>query len=439
MKQAILILLGSVAAFAALGRIRWDDAGPRGAGTLEFWTYAGGGSADRSLRFWNEVARGFEKANPGVRVRTVTGVDHNNYMQVLTVKILSGNAPDVFICDDGQAVAFNQDRLLMPLEEFIRNDKSYRTEDFPAGMVADGYVGPTRYSIPWYGGYGCLVYRTDLLAKAGVAPPETWDQLVSACQALREKAGLRYPLAMEVNGAFWMWAFVWQNGGDLLSPDQRRVTIDTPEFAGALQFVHDLIYKHKAIDPSLARGGSFEKLWASGQAALMINGCWLFGQFDDNWPEWKGKWEVAPLPAGRHRVSFYGGQHLAMARTARNPELAWRFMSYATSAQVQRRWTRVTGSPPGNLRAFDDEAFRRDEPHFVRTRGAIETGRNNPLAPFTGDLWYGRLTNLVLRPAMEDPRADIPALLARARPVMQRIVDDYWASHRYFLQGRPRP
>lgn len=175
MRQAILILAASAGVFLLLGLMRREPRAERGVRTIEFWTYAGGGSAGRSFHFWNEVARGFEAANPGVKVRTVTDINQGNYLQMLTTRFIAGNPPDVFIADDGMTVPLNQDGLLMPLDSFIEKDPAYRTDDFPVSMVRDGYVGQTRCTIPWYGGFGCLVYRTDLFAQAGVEPPRTWD------------------------------------------------------------------------------------------------------------------------------------------------------------------------------------------------------------------------------------------------------------------------
>ena len=38
------------------------------------------------------------------------------------------------------------------------------------------------YGKPWYAGARALIYRKDVLAKAGVKPPKTWDELLAASQ-----------------------------------------------------------------------------------------------------------------------------------------------------------------------------------------------------------------------------------------------------------------
>ena len=114
------------------------------------------------------MARGFEERHPGVTVRTVADINHGNYEQMIGTRFIGGKPPDVMIMDDLDMVPLNIENLLMPLESFIDDDPTYRTGDFPASMVCDGYVGDTRYSSPGYGDFPCLFYRTDLFAQAGV-------------------------------------------------------------------------------------------------------------------------------------------------------------------------------------------------------------------------------------------------------------------------------
>lgn len=438
MKQALLILLGCVLLFVGMGLFRRQPPPPPGKTVIEFWTYNGGGSAARSIRFWKDVGAGFESQNPDVQVRVVADINQGNFLAMLTTRLLGGNPPDVIVCDDGVIAALNQDNLLTPLDEFIQADKVYRQADFPASMVNDGYVGNTCYSIPWYGGYGCMVYRTDLFAQAGVAPPRTWQDLLAVSKALQSKLGMKYPLAIEPAGAFWMWAWMWQNGGDVLDPDCRKVTIDTPEVIGAVQFVHDLVHVHKVVNPSLTAGTPVADLWSTGQAAMMIDGSWVFGLLDENYPALKGKWEVLPLPAGKRRFSFYGGQHMAIPKASRHADIAWRFMAYATRPDVQQHWSDITGSPPSNLRTFDLPDFKQQHPHLVRMKEAMLSGRNNPLVPFMGELWYGRFANKVLDKVMPEAAADVPSIVGAASLDLQATVDEYWRTHRHFVQGRRR-
>lgn len=428
MKQALAVILAIVVIFILLGRMGIE----RGAGKtdIEFWCYGSGGANNPCGEFWMETGRLFEKANPGVRVKVVSDIPHNPYFSVLTSRFLGGKAPDVFIVDDGVISELANEDQLMPLEDFIHNDKVYRAEDFPASMVQDGYVGGKRYSIPWNGAGGCIYYRTDIFAAAGVEPPKTWEDLLIVCRALQEKAGLKYPLALFPTQAFWMMPWVWQNEARIFSPDLKRVVIDSPEFIEAVQFVHDLMYKHGVVDPTLAMGTKHPDLWSTGQAAMIIDGTWRIARTDILFPHLKGKWEVALVPGQKKQVSFFGGEHLVMNRHSRHADLAWKFMVFATQPENQFRWAEI-GDAPGNLKTLQMPAFKEKYPHFAIIGDMMRYARNNPFAPFFNDIWYTRFQNGVLQRVMKEPEADIAKVMRQAVVEMQKIVDDYWKVHDY--------
>jgi ABC-type glycerol-3-phosphate transport system substrate-binding protein len=242
---------------------------------------------------------------------------------------------------------------------------------------------------------------------------------------------------MDPKAAFWLMPWVWQNGARIMSDDQRTVTVDTPEFVDAIAFVRDLMYRHGVMDPALARGAKVNDLWSSGAAAIVLDGSWKIGRYDELFPQWKDKWDVAPVPAGKQAVSFFGGQHLVMSKQTRRPDLAWRFMAFATSPQNQRLYSTIMGYPPGNLRVYQTPGYLDQQPYMRIVPEVIRTGRNNPFAPFFRNIWYELFQNRVLDVVMTDPDADIAQTVREAAREMQAVADRYWATHDYFIQGAP--
>lgn len=437
MRYAICMTLIIVVLFVALGRL--DTEPDDGRILLEFWSYGTGGAKNPGAEFWEAMAEAFMERHPDVRVKIVADVSHGPYLSVLTTRFIGGNPPDVMVTDDVYVGQFAKEGLIMPLDGFIESDPAYRPENYPPSMVRDGCVDGERYSIPWYGGYGCLFYRTDLLAKAGVAVPQTWQELVAACKILQTTSGIEYPFAMNPKAAFWMMPWIWQNGGRIMSDDLRRVLIDSPGFIDAVQFVHDLMHVHAVMDPTLATGSKLTDLWSTGKAAIVIDGSWNAGRYDELYPQWAGKWDVAPVPSGKQAVSFFGGQHLIMSKTARRPDLAWEFMSFVTSTENQFLYGTMSGYPPGNLAVYDRPGFREKLPFFRIVPTVIDHGRNGPFAPFFKKIWYDLFQSNVLDVVMKDPNADIAADIHDVSQQMQQVADDYWATHDYYVQGDAGP
>lgn len=405
--------------------------------TIEFWTYAGSGSPTRTRQFWTEVAKQFEKENPGVHVRLVTDISQGNYVQMLSTRVLGGHPPDVMIFDDNHLPALNVEGLLMPLDDFIARDTRYRSDEFAPSMVADTFVNGHRYSIPWYGGYLCLFYRTDWFAEAGLQPPKNYAELLAVCRVLREKYNLRYPFAWRPDSSFTLMPVLWQNGGRILSADFRTVAVDSPAMYRSLEILRDLIHRDQIIDPAVLTGASADKLWLNGQAAILLNGSWMIGIFHEQYPDLAGKWAAAPVPIlGDRDVHFYGGQHLVLTRKSRHPDLAWKFMVVATRPEMQARWSDILGAPPGNMRTLELPGFCDRHPDFCRTQDAMRKPMNNPLAPFFNEIWGGRFGNLVMDEVLKRPDTDITGLVHRAAVSMQAVADEYWKSHPHFVQGQ---
>ncbi|MCP4640511.1 MAG: sugar ABC transporter substrate-binding protein [bacterium] len=437
MKQAFLAILAIVAIFLLLGRLHSEP--DDGRKVIEFWSYGTGGASNPGIPFWNAVADEFMTRHPDVKVQVVADIAHGPYLSVLTTRFIGGNPPDVMIMDDGYIGQLAQEGLVQSLEGFIESDPNYDAGEFPPSMVRDGYVGADRYGIPWYGGYGYILYRKDIFTEAGVQPPRTWDELVAVCRTIQAKTDLEFPFAMDTKSAFWIMPFVWQNGGSIISDDHRTITIDTPEFVGGLQFVHDLMHKHKVMDPALAAGSKVVDAWSMGSAAMVIDGSWNAGRNDGFYPQWEGKWDVAAVPAGREAVSFFGGQHLLMSAHTEHPDLVWEFMAMATSVENHFRYLEMTGQPPGNLRVYESDAFD-DRFFFFRiTPDVIKQGRNSPFVPCFAKVWYRLFQSTVIDVVMKDPDADIAAVVEDAAKDMQHAVDEYWATHEHFVQGKPQP
>ncbi|MBN2309203.1 MAG: sugar ABC transporter substrate-binding protein [Candidatus Hydrogenedentes bacterium] len=437
MKQAILIILAIVVLFVVLGRLHGEHESDGDAISLEFWCYGTGGATNPGAEFWDDAARRFAEQHPGVRVRVMADMPHGPYLSMLTTRFVGGNPPDVMITDDGYLGQLAHEGLIASLEGYIQSDPGYHSEHYAPSMVRDGYIGDERYGIPWYGGYGYLAYRTDLFQEAGVRPPASWAELIAICRQLQEKAGLDYPFAMEVRSAFFMMPWIWQNGGRIMSDDLRTVMIGEAASIEAVQFVHDLIHKHKVMDPTVATGTKVVDLWSTGKAAFIIQGSWNAGRNDTLYPQWQGKWAAAPLPAGKEAVSFFGGQHLIMSRASEHPDLAWAFMSFITSTESQLRHVEMTGQPPGNLEVCRAPGFAERFPYFAALPEAVEQGRNMPFVPCFTRIWYELFQSNVMEVVMSDPEADVAGVMRDVARDMQAVTDDYWATHEYYVQGRP--
>src|SRR5205823_674100 len=111
------------------------------------------------------------------------------------------------------------------------------------GIVANDTVGGKLVSMPWFGDFGMLFYRKDLLQKYNIsAPPKTWDELEQQATMIvnGEKAsnpnftGFVFQAnayeGLTCNALEWIAS---SGGGNIIEED-KSVTINNPQAVAIL-------------------------------------------------------------------------------------------------------------------------------------------------------------------------------------------------------------
>ncbi|MEV5969638.1 extracellular solute-binding protein [Streptomyces sp. NPDC051921] len=177
--------------------------------TLNVWYHAYGeaGTQQAVLRY----ATAFTKAHPDIAVK-VTWVP-GDYTGKLNATLLTDAAPDVFeIGDFSESLARRgQIAALDDLYGAARSDFNTNALD---SVTVDGKL----HGVKMIDDVMMLYYRKSALAKAGIAPPTTYDALVAAAKALSTGRNKGLFLGNDGLGDSAGLA-VWSNGGDLVTPE----------------------------------------------------------------------------------------------------------------------------------------------------------------------------------------------------------------------------
>jgi len=136
----------------------------------------------------------FYKANPDIKVEWVT-LEENVLRQKVTTDIATkGGQYDVMTIGTYEAPIWGKQGWLLPLEF----DAAYDVDDLlPAirgGLTVDGKL----YAAPFYGESSMIMYRTDLMEKAGLTMPAepTWDDVKAAAKAMTDKDAEVYGICL---------------------------------------------------------------------------------------------------------------------------------------------------------------------------------------------------------------------------------------------------
>ncbi len=226
-------------------------------------------------------------------------------------------------------------------------------EHYP-NIVENNTIDGNLVAMPWFGDFGMLYYRTDLLEEYGYdAPPTTWDELEEIAATVQD--GEREKGNDTFVGFVWQGAayegltcnaleWVYSHGGGTFIADG-VITLDNEQAAAALNRAAGWIGTISPEGVVSYREEEARNVFQGGNAMFMRNWPYAYaaGQADESTIQ--GLFDVAPLPhtADNESGGTVGGWQLAVSAYSENPEAGIEFVRYMTSPEVQK-WRALVGT-----------------------------------------------------------------------------------------------
>jgi trehalose/maltose transport system substrate-binding protein len=221
------------------------------------------------------------------------------------------------------------------------------------GIVQNNTIDGKLVGMPWFADFGILYYRTDLLQKYGIAaPPTTWDELEEQARRVveGERSGNPNLVGFVFQGNAYEGltcdALEWlasSGGGTILEGD--RVTLNNPQAIAILNKARGWVGTIAPRGVTSYQEEDARNVFQGGNAVFMRNWPYAYalGQRDDS--PVKGKFEVAPLPAGQGQksVGTVGGWQLGVSQYSRSQDAAIELVRYLTGVEVQTYRALVPG------------------------------------------------------------------------------------------------
>ncbi len=307
-----------------------------------------------------EMARRFERANPGVSVETQAIPWEAAHAKLLTA-VVGGIPPDVSQIGTTWMAEFATMGALEPLDTRAAASPTANRDAFFPGSLHTCEVDGSLYGVPWYVDTRVLFYRKDLLASVGFPDaPATWDDLKIAAGRLAARKTMdgkkTYGISLGSRGWTELMTAVWQNGGDPLKPSE-------PGFFEAMMYYRSFF--REGLTPT-KEGADVDIYHAfrTGYLPMFISGPWMVELVGKELPELAGQWGVAILPGKKTRTSFVGGSNLAIFKESKKKDLAFRFLEFMSDPQNQVEWMRATTDLPSVKAAWSDPFFA-DKPMIL--------------------------------------------------------------------------
>lgn len=292
---------------------------------IEFWTYA-----DNRAQWLEDISVAFEEET-GADV-TISVLPFPQMHDQLQSALFAGTgAPDIADVNIYQFGRFTTGERtgFVALNDYLT-----------ASTMSDLYTSAALAPWTWEGDYYGLgnelnptfmYYRWDLLEEAGIETPiETWEGFIEAGQQYVERTGKLF--AWVEPNAWQPWFFLSMDGGGFFD-ENGEVAFDHELGRRVLQMMHDWIYVYEIagiapLDPPAQYGAL-----GAGDYAVTFGASWYQGFLKDNVSELSGKWMMQHQPVFEDgmgsEAGAVGGTAMLITEQAADPDLAWRFISYA--------------------------------------------------------------------------------------------------------------
>ncbi|HEX6078756.1 MAG TPA: ABC transporter substrate-binding protein [Methylomirabilota bacterium] len=336
------------------------------------------------------LLRRFEAEHPGVRVQAEALTWSSDEQHQFYVINLEGGSPpfDVMMLDVIWVPEFARAGWILDLTGRVpsaERDAHFASAIEPA--IQDGRL----WALPWFMNVGLLYYRKDLLEKYGLAPPETYDELVRQVRVVqagerdRRLDGYLWQGKQYEGGMVNVLEALWANGTRVI--DEAGRPFPEPERAReALAVLRGLI--ESGVSPPWVTAADEEltrRPFGDGRAIFLRGWPYALDLFELPDSRVRGRVGVAPMPRLAHGpvgAAATGGAHLAVSAHTRHPELATELVRFLTSAAAQRAMTEGAALRPSRPALYHDPQLIARDPTLPALLPLIERGHPRPITPY---------------------------------------------------------
>lgn len=305
----------------------FDPASISGTATLSGWQ-----SSDAENAALKATVAAFQTAFPKVKAdyKVIAG----DYATVMATNFASKNVPDVFYVDATFAQPWSSSGFLLPLDDYIAKSGFDTSTFFPGYQsVFKGTDGKT-YGIAKDGNTIGMAYNTAEVPAA----PKTLADLVTAATALKGKDGLKAPICLNP-GLDRGLAFLYAQGGSIVSADGKTNMAGSPETKTAVQWYLDLFKNGLGMTASDMGDGWCGDALGKKHAAIAFEGGWLDPAMSSGFPAVKYAWGQMPTGTSGSPVTISYTAAYAIGADSANKDQGWVLLSYLTGKDGMTKWT----------------------------------------------------------------------------------------------------
>ena len=205
----------------------------------------------------------------GIHVK-LTGVNEDQFPQLITAAAAGGTLPDIVGALPLAAVRTMSANDLVNTQAAAAVVKDLGPGTFSPSALALTKDGKNQVAVPSDGFPLSVIYRKDLFAKAGLAPPTTYDAMLTAAKTLDspKMAGFVAGDSASTSYTQQVFEFVALANGCQLVNSGAKITLDSKACVDAFDFYGNLTKNYSV--PGAMDSTSTKTTYMAGKAAMTV-------------------------------------------------------------------------------------------------------------------------------------------------------------------------
>ena len=321
------------------------------------------------------IMDGFEAANPGIKVKLVSGPYSATHDQIVA-GAASGTLSDVVGLDGAWVNSLAKQDAIAPMDSLM-DDAKYDRSQIADIIKVDG----KSFMFPLASFVYPVFVNLDMAKAAGVDKlPSTRSEFADAAKKMthadKNQYGWVLPLSLQVpNGAQNdVMSWVWASGQSMLKDGKPNV--DNEAVVAALTYIKSL-QDAGVISPGTNAKKEPDKVeeFVNGRVGMMIDSLAhinLIRKRNANL-----KFDISALPAvdgytGKRGLP-YASWGIGISNNSEHKAEAWKLVSYLMSPDVNGKLVTLANAFPGNVNAKPD--FSKSDPLFAEAFKIFQAGK----------------------------------------------------------------
>lgn len=321
---------------------------------------SGWGASQTEKKLLQEVLKDFEIANPGIKVKYEEISDQ--YMDVITTRLIGDAAPDVFYLDILEAPFLMSQNVLEPLNSYITPE--FDLSDFQPVLLNSFKYDNLIYGLPKDYSTLALFYNTKAFAEAGLKnPPTTWDELRLYSRELSKNVnkdgrtdrygfGETFELARQ---AYKIKAF----DGKIIDGNGNAAFASQAGLKGLQLAVDQYLQDRSSAQKTDVGTNSGSEMFGQGKVAMVIEGNWAISYLQDTYPQLEFATTEVPTINGKPGTMIFTVAYVMNKQTKHKPE-AWKLISYLTGKEGMEKWTSKGFALPSRKSVVEKLGYEQD-------------------------------------------------------------------------------